>query len=178
MGPMAIAGFIAAQTVGVEVSRASRLHGSFPVNRPDTVLSVKDSVLPALPDTTLRHQKDTLPEEEDFDFFGDLEDTLPRILARDTMKVPDSLRYTNPFLYEWYVATKDSYTHKIVIDSLKAEGDSILWPRIDSLFKLDSTAVAKAEWDRKWASMTKAERKRWTYENVKQIGRASCRERV
>ena len=167
LGPMAIAGFIAAQTVGVEVSRASRLHGSFPVSRPDTVLSVKDSVLPALPDTTLRHQKDTLPEEEDFDFFGDLEDTLPRILARDTMKVPDSLRYTNPFLYEWYVATKDSYTHKIVIDSLKAEGDSVLWPRIDSLFKLDSTAVAKAEWDRKWASMTKAERKRWTYENVK-----------
>ena len=55
----------------------------------------------------------------------------------------------------------------MVVDSLKAEGDSTIWPRIDSLFKLDSTAAAKAAWEKKWASMSKAERKKWTYENVK-----------
>ncbi len=158
--PLAIAGCLAAQTVGVEASRASRLHSYFPK-------AVRDTVV--IPDTVVKKPKiDTvLVEEEEFDLFGDVPDTLPKVFARDTMRVPDSLKYTNPFLYEWYVATKDSYTHHWVVDSLKAAGDSAIWPRIDSLYLADSTAAAKAAWDKKWASMTKAERKRWTNENIK-----------
>ena len=158
--PLAVAGCLAAQTVGVEASRASRLHSYFPK-------AVRDTVV--IPDTVVKKAKvDTARvEEEEFDLFGEVPDTLPKVFARDTMRVPDSLKETNPFLYEWYVATKDSYTHRWVVDSLKAQGDSLLWPRIDSLYLADSTAAAKAAWDKKWASMTKAERKRWINDNVK-----------
>ena len=184
--PVVIVGAVAAQTVGVEVSRASRLRSWFPRFRPDTVeqvaadtqkalarlrpdslalpadtLSVADSLLPAADSLTdaPKVQKDTL-EEEEFDLFGEPEDTTPKVFARDTMKVPDSLKLTDPFLYEWYVATKDGYTHRLVVDSLKAEGDSLIWPRIDSLYFADSTAVAKAKFEAWYAGLTKAERKR------------------
>ena len=173
--PAALSLAVLAQTAGVEASRASRLRAFFPQQQ-DTLRTkqdtsrVKQDTLRLKQDTIRR---DTLPvtrpdslAEDDFDFFGPEEDTLPRIFARDTMKVPDSLRLTNPFLYQWYVATRDSYTHKLVTDSLKAAGDSLIWPQIDSLYTLDSIAVAKAEWDKKWAAMSKSERKRWTYENV------------
>jgi len=199
--PLAIAGCIAAQTVGVEASRASRVAAFFPkhpqdtqkVALPDSVKAVPQDTTKKVtpPDTLLKEPQDTnkkqipdtakvavsdslkvapldsLAEEDEFDLFGPLEDTVPQIFARDTMHVPDSLRLTDPFLYQWYVATKDSYTHRLVVDSLKAEGDSLIWPQIDSLFQLDSIAVAKAAWEAKWATMSKAERKRWTYENVK-----------
>ena len=159
--PAAIAGAVAAQTLGVDISRASRLHAWFPQ-------AARDTVLQTLSDTTVKSAPDTLKKdsEEDFDLFGEEQDTLPKVFARDTMKVPDSLRLTDPFLYKWYVATRDSYTHKLVVDSLKAEGDSLLWPRIDSLFLADSTLRAKLEFEKKWNSWSKAERKRWTYENV------------
>ena len=179
--PLAIAGAVAAQTVGVDMHRAARLHAWFPQTQRDTVtaevpdtvrpvlpdssaLSLPDSVTIALPDTT-RSPLDSLADEEDFDLFAE-EDTLPKIFARDTMKVPDSLRITDPFLYQWYVATKDGYTHRLVVDSLKAEGDTLIWPVIDSLYLADSTLAAKLAWERKFAAMSKAEQKRWIYENV------------
>ena len=175
--PLAIAGAVAAQIIGVDMHRAARLHAWFPqaardtvsaqaipdtIARPDT-LTHPDTL--ARPDTT-RSPLDSLAEEEDFDFFGEAEDTLPKVFARDTMKVPDSLRITDPFLYQWYVATKDGYTHRLVVDSLKAEGDSLIWPRIDSIYIADSTLAAKLAWERKFAAMTRTEQKRWIYENV------------
>ena len=198
--PAAIAGAVAAQTLGVEIHRASRLHAWFPraardtvqvdtvkirpdslknkqdslkarldslAQVPDSLAQIPDSLL-QVPDSLLRSPLDSLAEEEDFDLFytSEEQDTVPSITARDTMKVPDSLRLTDPFLYQWYVATKDSYIHKLVVDSLKAEGDSLIWPRVDSLYLADSTYKAKLAWEKKWAGMSKAERKRWTYENV------------
>ncbi len=164
--PLAVAGALVAQTAGVEVHRAARLGVWEPSVLRDTVPPVLPDTIRSLPDT-LAALPDSLADEEDFDFFAEeQEDTLPKVFARDTMKVPDSLRTTDPFLYEWYVATKDSYTHKIVVDSLREAGDSLIWPRIDSLFLADSTAAAKLALERKLAAMTKAERKRWYYENV------------
>ena len=166
--PIAVAGAVAAQTVGVEVNRARRLQAWFPQRdtvtavMPDSTLVQKDTVLKALADTTVAK----LEDEEEFDLFAEADDTLPKVFARDTMKVPDSLRITDPFLYQWYVATKDGYTHKLVVDSLKAEGDSLIWPRIDSLYLADSTLAAKLAWERKFAAMSKAEQKRWIYEHV------------
>lgn len=161
--PMAIAGTVAAQTLGVEVNRARVLHAWFPEAKRDTVQV--DSTRKPL-DSLAKSPIDSLTQEEDFELFGAPEDTTPTVFARDTMKVPDSLKVTDPFLYQWYVATKDSYTHKLVVDSLKAEGDSLIWPRVDSLFLADSTFKAQLAWEKKWASMSKAERKRWIYENV------------
>ena len=218
--PIAVAGLVAAQTVGVEVNRAARLHKWFPVAVKDTVVAdsssamakAADSVMSAVDsaaksaadsaaialqhrrdsiqalidslkakadtarmdslyailmqmDSSARSPLDSLAEEEDFDLFAiPQEDTMPKVYARDTMKVPDSLKLTDPFLYEWYVAVKDSFTHRLVVDSLKAEGDSLLWPRIDSLYLDDSTRTAKEKFERWYAGLTKAERKRYDYE--------------
>ena len=90
--PVAIVGAVAAQTLGVEVHRASKLHALFPEHVRDTVLT----------DTVARDTsaQDSL-SEEDF-FFGEKPeavDTTPKIYARDTMRVPDSLQYTDPFMY-------------------------------------------------------------------------------
>ena len=162
--PIAIVGSVAAQTLGVEVSRASRLRGMFPEAVRDTVVRDTSAADTVKMDSVL---VDSL-SEEDF-FFGDHEeaDTTPKIYARDTMRVPDSLQFTDPFLYKWYVAIKDSLTHRIVVDSLKEEGDSLNWPLIDSLYLADSTATAIEKFNRWYASLSKAERKRWDYENIK-----------
>lgn len=228
--PIAVAGLVLAQTVGVEAERAARLHKWFPqpvkdtldikadstgsthadtatAMRADTALAATDSLsaqtgtlhaqrdsiqalLDSLKasarsikskadsarmdslykvllqlDSSARSPLDSLSADEDFDLFAvTQEDTMPKIFARDTMKVPDSLKITDPFLYEWYVAVKDSFTHRLVIDSLKAEGDSLLWPRIDSLYLDDSTRTAKEKFERWYAGLTKAERKRYDYE--------------
>ena len=157
--PAAIVGAIAAQTLGVEVSRTSRMRAWFPEQVRDTVLV--DTV------AADSAQVDSL-SEEDF-FFGEKEvvDTTPKVYARDTMRVPDSLQYTDPFLYKWYVAIKDSLTHRIVVDSLREEGDSLNWPLIDSLYLADSTATAIEKFNRWYASLSKSERKRWDYEHIK-----------
>ena len=160
--PAAIVGAVAAQTLGVEVSRASRLRLQFQDTVRDTVVTAIDT---AARDTSAI---DSL-EDEDF-FFGETEepvDTTPKIFARDTMRVPDSLQFTDPFMYKWYVAIKDSLTHRIVVDSLKAEGDSLNWPLIDSLYLADSTATAIEKFNRWYASLSKSERKRWDYEHIK-----------
>ena len=189
--PLAIAGAVAAQTVGIEISRASRLHAWFPQLQRDTTVQVDTPKSPTLPDTlkalpdslkglpdslkvpadTLKAAGDSLKDfpkedEEDFFLFGEdaAADTVPTVFARDTMKVPDSLKLTDPFLYQWYVATKDGYTHRLVVDSLKAEGDSLIWPRIDSLYLADSTAVAIEKFNKWYAGLSKAERKRYDYE--------------
>ena len=170
--PLAVAGGVAAQTLGVEMNRARVLHAWFPDARRDTVQvdslhrpldSLARATMEQMQKDSIRARRDSLTEEEDL--FG-AEDNVPTVYARDTMKVPDSLKLTDPFLYQWYVATKDSYTHKLVIDSLKAEGDTLIWPRVDSLFVADSTLQAQIAWEKKWASMSKAERKRWIYEHV------------
>ena len=55
----------------------------------------------------------------------DSTDTLPAILARDTIKVPDSLRRTDPFRYRYYIALVDSLTHRETVDSLRKSSDSL-----------------------------------------------------
>jgi len=154
--PAAIVGLTLVQTVGVETSRAVRLSAWFPDAPRDTVVQA---------DTVRRSPLDSLADEEDFDLFADQAvDTTPKVYARDTMKVPDSLRFTDPFLYRWYIAVKDSFTHRAVIDSLKAAGDSLEWPVIDSLYLADSTAAARERFERWYAGLSKAERKRYDYE--------------
>ena len=87
-----------------------------------------------------------------------------RITARDTMKVPDSLKFADPFRYKYYVATVDSLTHTIVRDSLKAAGDTLDWPKIDSLYLADSVAKAKDAFAKWYAGLSPAEKKKYDYE--------------
>ncbi|MBO7644393.1 MAG: putative porin [Bacteroidales bacterium] len=123
-------------------------------------------------------------------------DTLPRIMARDTMKVPEELRETDPFRYKYYVALKDSLTHVIVrdslkhrVDSLKVEADTLLsrvppdslaamllrqqarldsldWRMVDSVYRADSAAVAQAKFLAWYNSLSRAERKKYDAEQA------------
>ena len=86
------------------------------------------------------------------------------ISARDTMKVPDSLRYTDPFRFKYYVAIKDSLTHVIVRDSLKQAGD-----KLDSLYLADSTETAIRKFNEWYASLDKAARKKYDFEQKMKV---------
>ncbi len=163
--PAVIAGLTVIGTVGVESTRTVR---------PDArVRLLREVRLDTIPRDTVKKaaavKKDSVNlSDEDFDFFGygetEAQDTVPRIYARDTMKVPESLRTTDPFLYRWYVAVKDSFTHRLVVDSLKAAGDSLDWPVIDSLYQADSAFTAKEKFRLWYAGLSKAERKKYDAE--------------
>jgi len=158
--PAAVAALTLAGTVGVESARTVR-----PETRFHPLHSLQLDTLRR--DTLRRDTVRTDLSDEEFDFFGEAvvqEDTTPKIFARDTMKVPDSLRTVDPFLYRWYVAVKDSLTHRIVVDSLKAAGDSLDWPVIDSLYLADSAFVAKEKFRIWYAGLSKAERRKYDYE--------------
>ena len=129
-----------------------------------------EALLDELPDS-LRAEDDTLP---------DAVDTIPRLSARDTIKVPDSLKFSDPFRYKYYVALLDSLTHVQVRDSLKkcyetklaagdtipARADSLDWRRLDSIYVADSTAVAKAVFDEWYASLDRKARKKYDAEQM------------
>lgn len=89
------------------------------------------------------------------------EDSVRVLTARDTIAVPQELALTDPFRYKYYVALLDSPTHRLVVDSLKAAGDSLDWPKVDSLFYADSLVRAKLLFDEWYASLDKYERKKY-----------------
>ena len=62
------------------------------------------------------------------------------ISARDTIKVPEELRETDPFKFKYYIAIKDSLTRVQVRDSLLIAGDTLEVQKLDSLYIKDSTA--------------------------------------
>ena len=168
--PAVIAGLTVLGTVGVESARTVRPDTRVRLLREVRLDTLRRDTVPQDTGKKAAAKKDTVLKnlsDENFDFFGVTvqdADTTPRVFARDTMKVPDSLRTTDPFLYRWYVATKDSLTHRTVVDSLKAAGDSLDWPRIDSLYFVDSTAAAKERFRRWYAGLSKIERKKYDAE--------------
>ena len=81
------------------------------------------------------------------------------IAARDTIKVPEELRETDPFKFKYYIAIKDSITRVQVRDSLLASGDTLEVQKLDSLYIKDSTEVAIAEFNAWYASLSRMERK-------------------
>jgi hypothetical protein len=164
--PAALAALVIAHTIGSSDRRPERSgalywYPSIDTVAPKDTLSPRDTVKKPAPVTD-----DDDWDDDDFSLFGEKNDTTPRIMARDTMKVPDSLKLTDPFLYRWYVAVKDSLTHRIVVDSLKAAGDSLDWPVIDSLYRKDSTETADARFKAWYASLSKKERRRYEYDKA------------
>ena len=84
--------------------------------------------------------------------------------ARDTIKVPESLKDTDPFFYKYYIAVKDSATRAEVRDSLLMAGDTVELMKLDSLYLKDSLDVKKAKFDAWYASLTRMERKKYDTE--------------
>lgn len=127
-----------------------------------------DFAAESLPDSVLRALGITID-------FADENDTTPRLTARDTTVVPDSLRYTDPFRYKYYVALIDSLTHRIVSDSLlksyqmlmasadtiQARLDSSDRHMLDSLYYRDSTIRAREAFLAWYNGLSKEERKKY-----------------
>ena len=86
------------------------------------------------------------------------------LTARDTIKVPDSLKVTDPFFYKYYIAVKDSVTRAIVRDSLMTAGDTVELMKLDSLYLKDSTEVAIARHNAWYASLSRKERRKYDAE--------------
>ena len=101
--------------------------------------------------------------KEDTSFFLTPIDTTPQITARDTIFPPDSLKDIDPFRFKYYVALFDSLTHRIVVDSLREAGDTIDWPKVDSIYYRDSAIRKKAEFDAWYAGLSKTERKKYDF---------------
>ena len=90
-------------------------------------------------------------------------DTL-EISPKDTIKVPDSLRLTDPFKFKYYIAIKDTSVRAAVRDSLLQAGDTLEVHRLDSLYIKDSTETAAAEFQTWYSSLTRRERKKYDAE--------------
>lgn len=137
--PLLLVSVAAIQSFGIDAGRSASLR------------QLADSLeLIQLPDTT--HTADTI---------------LPEVIqARDTIRIPDSLQYTDPFKYKYYIALKDSTTRFQVRDSLMAAGDTLELMKLDSLYIQDSTEVAKAKFDAWYASLTRKERKKYDAEQA------------
>ena len=150
----------AAQSFGIDTGRAFRLHrisDSLSVTMADSLRADSASVDSLRIDTiqTDSLQTDSLPS-----------DTLTRIMARDTITVPDSLKDTDPFFYRYYIAVKDSATRVAVRDSLMQAGDSLELHKFDSLYIKDSTEIAKARFELWYASLSRKERKKYDAEQA------------
>lgn len=142
--PLVLVAMAGIQSFGIDASRAVGLKGLADTlisnNLPDTT-SIKDSIIPQ------EIQQDSV--------------TPLALTARDTIVVPDSLKETDPLKYRYYIAIKDSVTRVQTRDSLIAAGDTIELHLLDSLYLKDSTEVAKAEFDKWYASLSRKERKKY-----------------
>lgn len=162
--PAVIVGAVLIQSIASDISRANDADIWWPFafvsasGKQDTVIYDNSGIYTKFRSEYERQKADSSGADSLF-----LEEENP-ITARDTMKVPDSLRYTDPFRYKYYVAIKDSLTHVIVRDSLKQAGDSIDWPKLDSLYYADSTETAIRKFNEWYASLDKTERKKYDFE--------------
>lgn len=186
----------AATTAGVLASRHAGVVAHSipePVSVCDTVVYQPEAYkLKRVGDFGRADIADSLLFDDASDTTGAAADTIVKLTARDTIKVPDSLRFTDPFRFKYYVALIDSLTHVIVRDSLKnssdslklsagellkkgstdlaladslhARSDSLDWRRIDSIYFADSTAVAKAKFDAWYNSLSRRERRKYDME--------------
>lgn len=153
----------AVQSFGIDAHRAVRLR------------SLADSLaLTRIDDTTDSglHTADSLkadslaidPAPADTLLLDSLATDTLILTARDTIKVPDSLKETDPFFYKYYIAVKDSVTRAIVRDSLMTAGDTVELMKLDSLYIKDSTEVAIARHNAWYASLSRKERRKYDAE--------------
>ena len=136
----------AAQSFGIDAGRASslrRLTDSLILSRLEdstaVSLSVSDSTVTAVSDSILTP-------------------------ARDTIVIPDSLEQKDPFFFKYYIAVKDSLTRMQVRDSLIQANDSLELHKFDSLYRKDSSEIARAKFDAWYSSLSRKERKKYDRE--------------
>ena len=147
----------AVQSFGIDAHRAVRLWGltdSLVLTRMDDTTATEDIVTDSI--NIIADSIDILADSAAIDTLF--------LTARDTIKVPDSLKETDPFFFKYYIAVKDSATRAMVRDSLIMAGDTLELMKLDSLYIKDSTEVAIAKHNAWYASLTRKERKKYDAE--------------
>ncbi|MBQ2371600.1 MAG: putative porin [Bacteroidales bacterium] len=154
--PLLLVSLAALQSFGIDAGRAigfRKISDSLSVNRLSDSTHVDSIIVDSISADTVAI--DSLPA-----------DTAVVLTARDTIVVPDSLKYTDPFFYKYYIAVKDSATRAQVRDSLIQAQDTLELMMLDSLYVKDSTEVATAKFNAWYNSLTKKERKKYDYEQA------------
>ena len=154
--PLLLVSLAALQSFGIDAGRAigfRKISDSLSVNRLSDSTHVDSIIVDSISADTVAI--DSLPA-----------DTAVVLTARDTIVVPDSLKYTDPFFYKYYIAVKDSATRAQVRDSLILAQDTLELMMLDSLYVKDSTEVATAKFNAWYNSLTKKERKKYDYEQA------------
>ena len=149
--PTLLVTLAAIQSFGIDAGRAYgffKVADSLILNRSSDSTAVDSLIVTAV-------QEDSIPADSSI-----------VLTARDTIKVPDSLKYTDPFFYKYYIAVKDSVTRAQVRDSLIQAQDTLELMKLDSLYIKDSTEIATAKFNAWYASLTKKERKKYDYEQA------------
>ena len=129
----------ALQSFGIDAGRAvglRRLADSLVLTRQaDSSLLIEqssDSTVPAFADTLAADSLLTDSLYNDTTAIDSIKVDTLILTARDTIKVPDSLKETDPFFYKYYIAVKDSTTRREVRDSLIMAGDTLELMKFDS----------------------------------------------
>ena len=168
--PALLVTLAALQAFGVEIGRAAsyrQMRDSLELSSA-TDSSILQPAVDSLPKTDTLSQLDSLLPAIDSIVTNDSIPAIPvdtlTLSARDTIKVPDSLRLSDPFFYKYYIAVKDSTTRHQVRDSLMQAGDTLELYRLDSLYIKDSTEVAIARHNAWYASLSRKERKKYDAE--------------
>ena len=154
--PLLLVSLAALQSFGIDAGRAigfRKISDSLSVNRLSDSTHVDSIIVDSISAETVAI--DSLPAY-----------TAVVLTARDTIVVPDSLKYTDPFFYKYYIAVKDSATRAQVRDSLIQAQDTLELMMLDSLYVKDSTEVATAKFNAWYNSLTKKERKKYDYEQA------------
>lgn len=160
--PAVVITIAAAQTFGMDISRNAG--GESPVSRHSVVADQSSDTVIYVNNVFTKFRKNGEKIDMGGDFTLNPIDSTDAILPRDTIKIPDSLKYTDPFRYKYYIALVDSLTHAQLRDSLIQAGDSLILPRLDSIYYADSTARAKAAFDKWYSSLDKSEKKKYDFE--------------
>lgn len=154
--PLTIVVIATIQTFGMDITRT----GSNQISNKniDTVIYNNSGIFTKFRKNKEKIASDTIGNDN---LFGEEEKI---ISARDTIKAPDSLKYTDPFRYKYYVALLDSLTHRQVRDSLKTAGDSLDLLKLDSIYYADSAILAKKNFLKWYGSLDKNARKKYDFE--------------
>lgn len=163
--PVIILSMGAVQTFGIDAGRASLIFRADNSLLFSSGLSASDSIPLSGHDTLT----DIHASAQGNDTTASIQDSLRQqndtiIPAADTIVVPDSLKYTDPFKYKYYIALKDSVTRSRLRDSLFIAGDTLEVERFDSLFVKDSTEEARRAFELWYASLSRKERRKYHYE--------------
>ena len=147
----------ATQTFGIDAGRAANLRRIADSLRTS---SLDDST--ALAGTAIDSLEASADSTFILDFKNDSIQTADSVKPspRDTIKIPDSLKVTDPVRYRYYIELKDSTTRFATRDSLLQAGDTLEVQRLDSLYIKDSTDIAAAAYNAWYASLSRKERKK------------------